>query len=66
MHPIEGCSITVDQVFIRSDRLVGHRCAKPSGSVIPVIAWLDACDVQGVGDGGGVGRVKEEVDVRRG
>jgi len=37
-------SITdVDQVSIKSARLVGHRCrAKPSGSLIPLIAWLDA------------------------
>lgn len=51
-HPNERCSITVDQVFIKSDRLVGHRCAKPSGSLAPVIAWLDACDVSTQGGGG--------------
>ena len=50
-HPNERCSITVDQVFIKSDRLVGHRCAKPSGSLVPVIAWLDACDVSTQGWG---------------
>lgn len=43
------CSITVDQVSIKSDRLVGHRCAKPSGSLIPLTAWLDACDAKGGG-----------------
>lgn len=40
------CSITVDQVFVKSGRLVGHRRAKPSGSLVPVIAWLDACDAR--------------------
>jgi len=36
-------SITVDQVSIKSARLVDHRCrAKPSGSLISLIAWLDA------------------------
>lgn len=36
----ELCSITVDQVFVKSGRLVGHRRrAKPSGSLVRAAGW---------------------------
>lgn len=53
----ELCSITVDQVFVKSGRLVGHRRrAKPSGSLVRAAGGdrvaLDACDGE-AGEGGG-------------
>lgn len=63
------CSITVDQVFVKSDRLVGHRRAKPSGSLVRTggdRVALDACDARrGRVEGGGGGSKEEAAAVCR-